>query len=259
MMGQKQKHLVFFFHDQTTGIKFTAEITQNLINYIWAASKQNQQNGMCAQRRLRSAWASAQSELSDQSSQCTQWVAEDPSCFYVDSEDSDQTGRMPRLIWVFAGRTCHFDGFVMRRHNYDAGAVWFDGWGWGLTSFSIYAASEKGQNSGFREWPFDFYGGGGAGRCLWGLIFFLPWRDPVFLFASFTKRTVAFTPVLDIFLQQNRVLEIFSKNLPAHPQLKSNGRSLMSEASSSSLYSVHATAKALARQVRLSLRWPHIR
>ena len=33
----------------------------------WAASWQNQQNGMCAQRRLRSAWASAQS---DQSLRC---------------------------------------------------------------------------------------------------------------------------------------------------------------------------------------------
>ena len=31
------------------------------------------------------------------------------------SEDSDQTGRMPRLIWVYAGHTCHFVGFVMRR------------------------------------------------------------------------------------------------------------------------------------------------
>ena len=28
---------------------------------------------------------------------------------------TDQTGRMPRLIWVFAGRTDHFLGFVMRR------------------------------------------------------------------------------------------------------------------------------------------------
>ena len=28
-----------------------------------------------------------------------------------DSEDSDQTGRMPRLIGVFAGRTCHIVGF----------------------------------------------------------------------------------------------------------------------------------------------------
>ena len=26
---------------------------------------------------------------------------------WVHSEDSDQTGWMPRLIWVFAGRTCH--------------------------------------------------------------------------------------------------------------------------------------------------------
>ena len=31
------------------------------------------------------------------------------------SEDSDQTGRMPRMVWVFARRTCHFVGFVMRR------------------------------------------------------------------------------------------------------------------------------------------------
>ena len=29
------------------------------------------------------------------------------------SEDSDQTGLMPRLIWVFAGCTGHFVGFVV--------------------------------------------------------------------------------------------------------------------------------------------------
>ena len=29
------------------------------------------------------------------------------------SKYSDQTGRIPRLIWVFAGRTGHFVGFVM--------------------------------------------------------------------------------------------------------------------------------------------------
>ena len=34
---------------------------------------------------------------------------------WAHSEDSDQTGRMPRLIWVFAGRTIHFVGFVMHR------------------------------------------------------------------------------------------------------------------------------------------------
>ena len=77
----------------------------------WATSRQNQQNGMCAQHRLRSAWASVQS---DQSSLCAQWVAKDLNFFHADSKDSDQTGRMPRLIGVFAGCTCHFVGFVMR-------------------------------------------------------------------------------------------------------------------------------------------------
>ena len=54
---------------------------------------------------------------------CTQWIAKNPSFLHVDSEDwsdwadaqaedSDQIGRMPRLIWVFAGPTsvcwfCH--------------------------------------------------------------------------------------------------------------------------------------------------------
>ena len=30
--------------------------------------------------------------------QCAQWVAKDPSFLHADSEDSDQTGQMPRLI-----------------------------------------------------------------------------------------------------------------------------------------------------------------
>ena len=50
-----------------------------------------------------------------ESSLCAQWVAKDPTFLHADSEDSDRTGRMPRLIWVFAVRTCHFVGFVMRR------------------------------------------------------------------------------------------------------------------------------------------------
>ena len=45
---------------------------------------------------------------------CTQWVAMGPMFLYANSEDSDQIGRMPRLIWVFAGRTCHFVGFDLR-------------------------------------------------------------------------------------------------------------------------------------------------
>ena len=67
---------------------------------------------LCTQFRHRSTWASTQS---DQSSLCDECVAKDPSLLHVDSEDSDQTGWMPRLIWVFAGCTCHFVDFVMRR------------------------------------------------------------------------------------------------------------------------------------------------
>ena len=62
---------------------------------------------VCAEQRLRSAWASAQSDRPgwSESPLCVQWRAKDPRFLYADSEDSDQTGRMPRLIWVFAGRT----------------------------------------------------------------------------------------------------------------------------------------------------------
>ena len=34
---------------------------------------------------------------------------------WAHSEDSDQTGWMPRLIWVISGGTCHFVCFVMTR------------------------------------------------------------------------------------------------------------------------------------------------
>ena len=48
------------------------------------------------------------------SSLCAEWVVKDPSFLHGDSEDSDQTGRLSRLIWVFAGPTCHFVCFVTR-------------------------------------------------------------------------------------------------------------------------------------------------
>ena len=36
---------------------------------------------------------------------------------WAHSEDSDQSGRMPTLIWVFAGSTGHFVEFVMLQLN----------------------------------------------------------------------------------------------------------------------------------------------
>ena len=50
----------------------------------------------------RSAWASAQS---DQSHRYLHDKLEPLATHWVHSEDSDQTGQMPRLIWVFAGRS----------------------------------------------------------------------------------------------------------------------------------------------------------
>ena len=82
--------------------------------HIWASAWQTLQNGMCAQRRLRSAWASAQSDQSLRWALNEYTVAKDQNFPHADSEDTDQTGWMPRLIWIFTGRTCHFVGFAMR-------------------------------------------------------------------------------------------------------------------------------------------------
>ena len=78
--------------------------------YIWAASWQNQQNDLRAQRRLRSAWASAQS---DQSLRCAQWVAKDPRFLHADSElwsDWADAQTDLGLRWAHS----QFVGFVMR-------------------------------------------------------------------------------------------------------------------------------------------------
>ena len=58
----------------------------------------------------------APSEDSDQPWQSSMsiWINLGPlTTYWAHIEDSDQTGR----IWVFAGRTCHFVGFVVRRLN----------------------------------------------------------------------------------------------------------------------------------------------
>ena len=55
---------------------------------------------------IRPGWSeSSLSTWRNLESVATQWAH---------SEDFYQTGQMPRLIWVFTERTCHFVGFVMR-------------------------------------------------------------------------------------------------------------------------------------------------
>ena len=77
---------------------------------IWATARQNKQNNVRSAKTqislvIRPVWS--------ESSQCASCVAKGPRFLHPDSEDSDQTGWMLRLISVFAGRTCHFVGFVM--------------------------------------------------------------------------------------------------------------------------------------------------
>ena len=59
-----------------------------------------------------------------ESSLCTQWVAKDPRFLHADSEDSDQTGWMPRLIWVFAGRITTLLVLSCRGSIIDAHELW---------------------------------------------------------------------------------------------------------------------------------------
>ena len=40
----------------------------------------------------------AKTQIRSESLLCAQWVAKDPSFLHADSEDSDQTGHMSRLI-----------------------------------------------------------------------------------------------------------------------------------------------------------------
>ena len=67
---------------------------------IWTTSWHHQQNGMCTQRRLRSAWAFVQS---DQSLPCPH---EEGLVPYWPTECTAKTQiNLPRLIWVFTGHT----------------------------------------------------------------------------------------------------------------------------------------------------------
>ena len=97
---RKHKVTNFFLVPAIYCIKFVS--VSQTIHMKMSHLMTKQQNGMCAQRRLRSAWASAQS---DQSSLSAGRKLGSLSTYWAHNEDSDQTGWMPRLIWVFAGCT----------------------------------------------------------------------------------------------------------------------------------------------------------
>ena len=80
----------------------------------WAAAQNNQQNHLCTQQRLQSAWVSAQ--------YLSTWRNLGSTPHWAHMKDSNQTGRMPRIL-VFTGCTDHFVGFVMLQLNYFAAVL----------------------------------------------------------------------------------------------------------------------------------------
>ena len=78
---------------------------------IWAASRQNQQNGMCTQRRLRSAWASPSLIRVFAVRMKKAWVLSYPLSAQrkLWSDWADAQADL-RLCWVHS----HLVGFVMR-------------------------------------------------------------------------------------------------------------------------------------------------
>ena len=93
-----------------------------------------QTNWLCAQRSLRVVWS--------ESLLCARWAAEDLSFLRADSEDSDQTGRMPRLICL---RWAHsqFVGFVVRRLiRLLNELIWFT-LNWGFNESGIEITNER--------------------------------------------------------------------------------------------------------------------
>ena len=85
--------------------------------YSIAAVWENVPSDMCAQRRLKSAYASAQSDKSSLSAWRNLAIHHN-----VPSEVSDQTVPMRRLIWIFARSRCLKVRFLSLRF------IWFYKW-----------------------------------------------------------------------------------------------------------------------------------
>ena len=76
------KYYQFLYYPKSYNL--TTVLATYYSNYLFKPEHSKTNEMSCAQRRLRSAWASAQS---DQSLLCAQWVAKGPVLLHADSED----------------------------------------------------------------------------------------------------------------------------------------------------------------------------
>ena len=83
-----------------------------------------------------------------ESSLCAQWVAKDPRFLHADSEYSDQTWQMPRLIWVFAGRKGHFVGFCHEAAHFRMITAIFSGvWIFRISTVGLFTSLPKNEKT----------------------------------------------------------------------------------------------------------------
>ena len=99
--------------EDTKRLVHAAELWQKLILFIINGPPHIDKTNKMTLRQAKTQISLGIRPVWSESSLCAHAVAKDSSFLHADSEDSDQTGRMPRLIWVFAGRTGHFVGIVM--------------------------------------------------------------------------------------------------------------------------------------------------
>ena len=99
----------------------TSVLAESIVFTLWTATWENIPSGICAQRTLRSACLSAQS---DQGLACPH---EETMHLLLSknapSEDSDQTARMRSLVWIFTGCTCRKVHFLTLRFIYSSNNI----------------------------------------------------------------------------------------------------------------------------------------
>ena len=97
-----------FIDDKPNGIEHTVNVsvTCTLFEYwIEENEQRHDKTNKVTVRPAKTRISLCIRPVWSESSMCAQWVAKGPLFLHADSEDSDQIGRMPKLIWVFAGRT----------------------------------------------------------------------------------------------------------------------------------------------------------
>ena len=117
-------HSILSMHTQKDSHTDVSMFILTTSKHKWATARQNQQNGML---RPVKTWISLRILKTRISVRiCTVWSVSSlllnryvrTQGFFMWTVKTDQTGRKPRLIEVFTGRTGHFVGFVLLRAKY---------------------------------------------------------------------------------------------------------------------------------------------